>query len=54
MPARGSRIQTALGLFVPYGLRALRSLQIAGAAFEPSTRGFSVDSVTDFLIESMS
>jgi hypothetical protein len=31
MAGRDGRIQIALGLFVPCGLRALRSLQIAGA-----------------------
>jgi len=65
MAARGGRIQTALGLFVPCGLRALL---IAGAigrttsailiqhlgGIEPPTRGFSVERVTDSLFESMS
>ena len=31
MVTRDGRIQTGLALFVPYGLRALRSLKIAGA-----------------------
>lgn len=35
MVPRGGIIQTALGVFVPYGLRATRLLQIASQSVEP-------------------
>ncbi|MGY8785846.1 MAG: hypothetical protein ACKVIB_10630, partial [Pseudomonadales bacterium] len=54
LAARGGRIQTGLSLFVPCGLRAMRSLLVLAQLVEPPTQGFSVDSVTDSLTKSMS
>jgi hypothetical protein len=54
MSARDARIQTALGCLSPRGFALYARCKLLAQLVEPTTRGFSVDSASDSLFESMS